>query len=922
MTGKLDLKTSWGPFSPLYLGISHILDASQGSMADLALFVGRVAPRSIVLPDNAFDYVQSVADGNRRKVPGAIPEEVSPDYSSYALRYFLDPQGDTALARFTVEANARVRCDITFRNTSEEPREYFYGLGLSVSDTQKKVLLKEEFRPWWLPACDYGSIEAYQKAFALGCRQCLTRSFSWGIEDEVLDQAFGGWAEDCVTYRTTLPSPLKEGFIYFRYIKYGDHNPSWELRVNGRATRFRFLQTWAILGGGWGKNRDAYEEWGLLRVAVGSIPETDVTVELRCLEAPGNDRARIWLDGMLFSEGRLAGEHGELSPPSLVEEPIRENSFVRWESSIEEAPTFMICVPDEEERRMTIAMDHGPGRARSGTGSLVAHLRERWEMPPARVLRDTKVSPWGLIDSAPIAVAAGNERTVSFTVALDRIGSTPESTRSPRLPVSLTGTYSTMASRLADILLFNVNYPMRLFGQPSAFYVPSKFFPVPYSWDGGLIAVGLATFAPDLALQQAAYFMADEEHDFPLIYAGSPVPTTLYALWDIYQATQDLANLAGVYSGAKRMYDFYLGRTPGSLVNANNDGLLSTYAYNYNLGLDDHPIQRWAESCNLTSKGLYSILLMPQILRMARIMRNIAILLNHDADAEVYRADIELLSGVIENRMWDEESGRYGWLRRTETGVERLVFDGSAGDPTVCAFLPLFAGLTAHKERLIAQMMDPERFLVEYGISSVDRLAPSYNPNGYINGGVWPMLQWYLWRGLLEAGEPALARQLAELILKTWQHACDSEHYLGELIMINQKLMNGTPNFGGLSAVLLPMRAAYYQAYQVTTLYDVVILNKTLDRAEDTITLLLSAPCLASDTHDLLMNMGSGYTRYSVTLNGQPNGEFVSDEGGHLCLLLPRPSGRQEVTVRAVRNVPGHTKEDRGDEAHTQQTAG
>jgi hypothetical protein len=140
--------------------------------------------------------------------------------------------------------------------------------------------------------------------------------------------------------------------------------------------------------------------------------------------------------------------------------------------------------------------------------------------------------------------------------------------------------------------------------------------------------------------------------------------------------------------------------------------------------------------------------------------------------------------------------------------------------------------------------------------------------------------------------------------------------------MINQKLMNGAPNFGGLSAVLLPMRAAYYQAYQVTTLYDVVILNKAVDRAEDTITLLLSAPCLAPDTHDLLMNMGGGNTRYSVTLNGQPHGEFVSDENGHLCLRLPRPSGRQEVTARAVRNVPGHTREDRGDEARTQQTAG
>jgi hypothetical protein len=131
--------------------------------------------------------------------------------------------------------------------------------------------------------------------------------------------------------------------------------------------------------------------------------------------------------------------------------------------------------------------------------------------------------------------------------------------------------------------------------------------------------------------------MADEEHDFPMIYCGSPVPTPLYALWDWYQATQDLDGLAKAYQGAKRMYDFYLGRTPGSLVNHNDKGFLSTYAYNYNLGIDDHPIQRWAEECHLTSKGLYSLILMPQILRLAGIMRNIAILLGHGADAEQFR---------------------------------------------------------------------------------------------------------------------------------------------------------------------------------------------------------------------------------------------------------------------------------------------
>ena len=179
------------------------------------------------------------------------------------------------------------------------------------------------------------------------------------------------------------------------------------------------------------------------------------------------------------------------------------------------------------------------------------------------------------------------------------------------------------------------------------------------------------------------------------------------------------------------MYDFYLGRTPGSLVNHNDEGFLSTYAYNYNLGIDDHPIQRWAEECHLTSKGLYSLILMPQILRLAGIMRNIAILLGHGADAEQFRKDAELLAGNIEGRMWDEESGLYGWARRTELGVEPVIFQGSAGDRSACAFLPLFAGLTEHKDRIITQMMDPKRFNTPFGISSVDMLAPSYNPQGY-----------------------------------------------------------------------------------------------------------------------------------------------------------------------------------------------
>ncbi len=903
-TGNLNLKANWGPFSPTYLGISHILDATQGSTADIAMFAGRCEPASIVLPDSAFDYMQDMETGERRAEVRAVPEEVAMDYSSYSLRYLLDPSGDTALAKFNVETEEQVRCEITFKNSSDEERKYFYGLGLLVADARRKVRLKDSLRPWWMAARDYVDIEAYQKAFGLGCRQCLTRVFSYGVESEVLAQAFGGWDGDRVTYKKTLPKALRNGFIYLRYIKYGIMHQNWELRINGKPTTFSFPQTWAIPGGGWGKNRDAYEEWRLLRIPIGCLPETNITLELRPLDAPGNDLARVWLDGMLFSEGRISGDEGEgdLLQTTLIDEPLLDNTRVELETSSGPSSKFRIIIQDEPLRNATVVMEGVSALAQSGHGSFIAHLRKRFDLPPARLKRDSIVSPWGAVDSEAILVPARSERTVCFTVAFDS-GKAKSSVnvkgKTSTVPtVKQNVPYAEMIARLRDVLLFNVNYPLQLFDSPSHYLVPSKYFPIPYSWDGGFTAVGLASFAPELALRQACYFMTDEEIDFPCLYCGSPVPTPLYALWSVYQAKQDLSVLSGAYAGAKRMYDFYLGRTPGSVVNADKNGLLSTYPYCYNLGIDDHPIQRWAEECQLTKKGLYSLILMAQILRIARIMRNIAHLLEFEADAEQYRKDAELLESIIEGQMWDEKSGLYGWLYKSDQGVKPVIFDGCAGDRTACAFLPLFSGQTVHKERLIGQMMDPSRFNTEFGISSVDMTAPFYNPKGYWNGGIWPVLQWYLWRGLLEAGEPVLARKVAETIMGTWSRCFEKEHYLGEHFMIASAQMNGAPNFGGLSAILIPMHEAYFSAYQITTCYDVVIHGKSVDRTNDTLSFQLSAPFLSAASHDLLVNMGKAETRYSLIINGKPSEEFVSDEFGHLSIRLPRPSGRDELMLK------------------------
>jgi hypothetical protein len=83
---------------------------------------------------------------------------------------------------------------------------------------------------------------------------------------------------------------------------------------------------------------------------------------------------------------------------------------------------------------------------------------------------------------------------------------------------------------------------------------------------------------------------------------------------------------------------------------------------------------------------------------------------------------------------------------------------------------------------LIAQMVDPKRFLTPNGVSSMDMQAPNYNPDGYWNGGIWPVLQWYLWRGLLEAGQPALATQVyaASLLAITADQPAE-QAYLADL---------------------------------------------------------------------------------------------------------------------------------------------
>ncbi len=894
---------NWGPFSPYYLGAMRILNADAGSTLDLALHVARKSPAAAVIPDSIFAYRQNLATGERRTEIGAVPEDIAPDYSRFSIRYYLDRKGDgdTALAQFSVTKKGQLHCELTFNNRSNEDREYTYGLGAVVSDPTKRIRLKEALRPWWIAGHDYSEIESYQRTFGMGCKPCVSRAFEWGLEEGALAQAFGGWADDRVLYRKTLPKPVADGMLYFRYVKYGELRHPWEVRVNGNAVRFEFPQTQPLPGGAYGKNRDAYKEWRLVRVAVGAIETKEITVELRPIDPPGNDHARIWLDGIIVSDGHLHGDSGAEAtlPTSVSDDWLDSGPKVQVARSEEHTIDLSIDLPGGAQHTARIDTGSQACQHQKGTDSLNAALRAEFNQPPEATERDARGNPWIRIDCSPVTVAAQSSASVSFSVAIDGEPIANPTAYSDERRTPDNGPYAEVAARLRDALLFDINYPLIHNGKPTPYVVPSKYFPLPYFWDGGIAGLGMAAFDPALAARQTAFYLADPDEDYPFFSCGSPVPTQFYALWEVYHQTQDVDFLKSIYPGAKRMYDFFLGRFPGSVVNLHGDGMLSTYAYNYNLGIDDHPIQMWAEENNLTHLGLYSIILMTQILRAARIMRNAAQMIGATSDVSQFSEDATLLADIIDNRMWDADSALYGWLYRNEAGdVQPLKMpDGCAGDRSACAFLPLFAGLIAHKDELIRQLEDPARFSTPFGISSVDRAAPTYNPNGYWNGAVWPVMQWFIWRGLIEAGEMERARSVATTILQTWQAEFDRAQYLGEHFVLKDEKISGAPNFAGLSAVLVPMHAAYFEPYHITTSYDAIITRKQIDEKTDRLSLTVTAPFLDTADYVLLVNMGAASGSYTVSINGTVFKSVKTDPFGHLAIQLPKPTQADTVVI-------------------------
>ena len=104
----------------------------------------------------------------------------------------------------------------------------------------------------------------------------------------------------------------------------------------------------------------------------------------------------------------------------------------------------------------------------------------------------------------------------------------------------------------------------------------------------------------------------------------------------------------------------------------------------------------------------------------------------------------------------------------------------------MCGAYPLFAGICtpAQEKRLVGHMMSEKHLWTRIGMTSVDRSAPYYTPDGYWNGAVWMPHQWFVWKSLLDLGHGEEAWRIASAGLDVWSGEVNTSYLCLEHFMV------------------------------------------------------------------------------------------------------------------------------------------
>jgi Mannosylglycerate hydrolase MGH1-like glycoside hydrolase domain len=146
------------------------------------------------------------------------------------------------------------------------------------------------------------------------------------------------------------------------------------------------------------------------------------------------------------------------------------------------------------------------------------------------------------------------------------------------------------------------------------------------------------------------------------------------------------------------------------------------------------------------------------------------------ADPSPHEARAKETAAAMNDRLWDDAAGLYADL------------DVRAGEllttPTSGAFTPLYAGVPGPEraEQLIGRLESAGVALAEqeWALASLPPGDPRFEPTLYWRGPIWPVMNWFLYRGLVRYGHLELARRVRATLVELPRRSGFWEHYSPE----------------------------------------------------------------------------------------------------------------------------------------------
>jgi len=828
----------WGPYNKRFVGFSHLADEKRGLRFDVDVFPGFYR-RSVMA-------TSALADG------GAKLWQARPDLQHFVIRYELSQDVYCDMHVSQEDETARVRCE--FVNDGDLPESLQINLCASIqlpTFFRKEIYASDVKLPEggiWVDAQDYASISGANAIATNGFRRL----------ERPAEDAVGGFA--LFTGSTFFAAGLdKDGKIVYKFPQPMEHivlrytaKTDAEILINGQKHMLQAAQVWKLTD------------------LMLSQPSNEMIVE-----PLGAD---LVLDG--FAVDTVISEECFVSRPKVYTPLIKQN-----ERSAE-------LIYEQLNRTYTISWDTDDFCVRELHGSrddLI--LNESIHNHFARSIKGEGDGFYADLFLRPIFLEphTRQERIITYCAGTQDSAQIQEKPLFEFKP-NLSGMpYQLSQQLLAAATQMNVVWPQYFRGSFVKHNTPGKVWDSFYTWDSGMIALGLLSIDEQRAMECLhAYCMPENDPHTPYLQHGSPLLTQILAFKELLDlGRMDLCRT--LYPGLRQGYRFLASL---SETDALKTGLVRTWKIFYNSGgWDDYPPQGALFRRHLMGSAA-PVISTSFLILIAKILSMAAGALGYAADEAVYAADVKRFSQALQ-WAWDEETGYFAYtlydekgelsgFLRDENGISlNMGFDG---------IYPLIAGEGTARQRERMMQNITEGMLTPYGVSAVDTRAPYFSHSGYWNGSVWMPHQWILWKALLGAGEYELANRIARTALDLWKREADATHNCYEHFMLTTGRGAGFHHFSGLSSPVLNWFCAYHVPGHIEVGYETRIVHQHWNEMYTEAVFTVEG----SETA-VLITMADQHEYTFETDAGEIQTECLYD--GTYTLLLP--AGQAEIRVRA-----------------------